>query len=78
MFDQLPFFCCPNHFIDQNFQKDITRYLYCEDTKTPPYSGSYENLPAIWKEKHFLIKSAMTILYKANKDKLSKKHNIKG
>ena len=78
VFDQLPFFSCSNHFIDTDLQKDISRYLYCDDTKTPPYSGSYQDLPAIWKEKHFLIKSAMTILYKAKKDEMSKKHKIKG
>ena len=70
IFYQLPFFTCVNHFLDDMCQKDISKYLYCEETKTPPHPGSYGDLPAIWKEKHFLIKASLAILYQEKKDQL--------
>ena len=38
-------------------QKDISRYVYSESFKTPPYLGSYGDQPAKWVEKSFLIKN---------------------
>ena len=55
-------------------QKDIAKYLYCEDTKTPPYSGSYGENPKIWLEKHFIIKQALSILYQEKRDENKLKH----
>ena len=75
IFYQLPFFVCLNHFISEKHQKDITKYLYCEDTKTPPYPGGYGATPNIWKEKHFLIKQALSILYQDKKDEINQKHS---
>tara|TARA_Y100000310_G_C20438389_1_gene694842 strand:+ start:235 stop:603 length:369 start_codon:yes stop_codon:yes gene_type:complete len=74
---QLPFFSCPNNFIDPRSQEDISKYLYCEDTKTPPYNGSYGKTPLIWKEKHFLIKQALSILYQSKRDEMKQKHGHK-
>jgi len=70
IFYQLPYFVCQNHFLDDNSQKDISKYIYCEETKTPAYIGSYGELPSIWKEKHFLIKAALAILYQEKKAEL--------
>ena len=71
---QLPFFACTDLFLDEDCQKDIGKYLYCEDTKTPPYIGSYGDIPRVWKEKHFLIKQALSILYQEKKAEIHKKH----
>ena len=59
VFEQLPFFCCFNHVLDEDAQKDIAKYLYCNDTNTPPYSGCYGDTPVSWIEKYFLIKSTL-------------------
>ena len=73
MFSQLPFFCCINRFIEQKFQKDIEQYLYCEDTKTPAFPGSFGQIPAIWKEKHFIIKQSLSILQDMKTAQIRKK-----
>ena len=53
---QLPFFSCPNVLFNTEAQKDISRYLYSENFKTPPYKGSYGEQPNKWIAKSFLIK----------------------
>tara|TARA_R100000808_G_C2142103_1_gene149895 strand:- start:1807 stop:2118 length:312 start_codon:yes stop_codon:yes gene_type:complete len=73
IFYQLPFFTCVNKFLNSTYQKDISKYLYCEDTKTPAYEGSYGKTPLIWKEKHFLIKQALSILYQEKRDQIKRK-----
>jgi len=73
VFYQLPFFACTNNFIDASSQKDITKHLYCDETKTPPYPGAYGDIPNRWKEKHFLIKQALSILYNEKKQELKQK-----
>ena len=57
--EQLPFFMCPNNVIDENSQKDISRYIYTKETGTQPYSGSYGDTPKKWIQKYFIIKQAM-------------------
>ena len=59
---QIPFFACKNHIIRKDFQGDITKYIYCNDTGIKPHDGSYKDTPAIWKQKHFLIKQSLSIL----------------
>ena len=49
-------FCCPYLLLDRDSQKDITKYMYCKETNTPPYKGSYEDLPSIWIEKYYLLR----------------------
>ena len=74
---QLPFFTCKNLFHSSENQKDIQRYIYCQDFNTQPYSGSYGEQPVLWIEKSFIIKSALA---KLNKDKIEdarSKHNNK-
>ena len=67
--EQLPFFVCSNNMIDDRWQKDIARYIYCKDTNSQPYTGSYGDIPHIWRQKHFIIKQAMNI----REQKLQKK-----
>ena len=61
VYEQLPFFCCYNNILNQRYQKDIERYIYCEETKTQPYPGSYGDIPKVWIEKYFIIKSALSL-----------------
>ena len=56
---QLPFLACNNILLDKEFQKDIERYIYCENFKTPAYSGGYDDQPALWVQKSFIIKKAV-------------------
>ena len=64
---QLPFFCCWNIVYDKYKQRDIKRYIYCEQFNVPPYSGSFDDQPATWIDKSFIIKNALA---KLNKDKI--------
>lgn len=73
VFYQLPFFCCPDNFIEPKFQKDIEKYLYCEDTKTPAFPGHYGSIPNIWIEKHFIIKQSLSILNKMKMEQFKRK-----
>ena len=73
MYSQLPFFCCLDNFLGPEFQKDIEKYMYCEDTKTLAYPGSYGQIPATWKEKHFIIKQSLGILQDIKTSKLKNK-----
>ena len=61
IWEQLPFFVCSNNIIDEKAQKDISRYAYSTDTNTPPYSGSYGDIPHIWVQKYYIIKQAMML-----------------
>ena len=56
---QLPYFACNNIFFDKSIQQDIERYIYCEDFKIAPYEGGYDNQPAMWIQKAFIIKKAL-------------------
>lgn len=56
---QLPFFACPNVLYSKQAQKDISRYLYSENFKVPPYKGSYGEQPSKWIAKSFLIKKTI-------------------
>ena len=61
IWEQLPFFCCPNKVINKKAQKDISRYIYCTEANTPPYPGSYGDMPHIWTQKYYIIKQAMNL-----------------
>jgi hypothetical protein len=56
---QLPFFSCTNIVLDEKAQKDIARYIYCNDFGISPYQGSYGDQPKKWVDKSFLIKKLM-------------------
>tara|TARA_R100000234_G_scaffold117354_1_gene95674 strand:+ start:603 stop:755 length:153 start_codon:yes stop_codon:yes gene_type:complete len=36
-------------------------YVYCNETNTPPYPGSYNETPSIWIDKYYIIKQALAI-----------------
>ena len=58
IWDQSPFFVCNNHLLDNDIQKDISKYIYSKDTNVPVYPGSVGDQPSLWIEKHNVIKSA--------------------
>ena len=75
VFEQLPFFCSLNNLLDQRCQKDIEKYLYCNETSTPAYSGTYQDTPEIWIQKYYTIKRALAIKEKILRDKLQEAKN---
>ena len=66
---QLPFFTCKNIIFDKDIQKDIQRYIYCKDNNVPPYKGDYDEQPALWVDKYFIIKNAFAKKEKSMIDK---------
>ena len=70
---QLPFFACNNIVFDKEFQKDIERYVYCDNFSIAPYPGAYGEQPSRWTQKSYIIKKAINkIQNKATEDG---KHN---
>ena len=59
--EQLPFFTCVNNISNNECQSEISKYLYCNETKTPPYPGAYGSTPSLWVEKYYLIQEAIMI-----------------
>ena len=57
---QLPFFCCQNIVLDKTHQKDIAKYIYCNDVGISPYKGDYGSQPKKWVDKFFIIKSVLS------------------
>ena len=57
---QLTFFCNINIFLSNKFQHDLQRYMYAQDTGTPPHKGDYGSTPKIWIDKHYIIKGIIT------------------
>jgi len=58
-FAQIPFFCNIEMFLNTKFQRDLQRYSYSQDTKTPPYQGDYGSTPKLWLQKYFIIKGVI-------------------
>jgi hypothetical protein len=52
---QLPFFACINIMLDENAQKDISRFMYARQFKISPHKGSYGEQPKKWVEKSFML-----------------------
>jgi len=52
---QLPFFSCKNIILDEDAQKDISRFMYARQFKISPYKGSYGEQPKKWVEKSFML-----------------------
>jgi len=61
IYEQLPFFCCNNIILDKEHQKDIAKFLYCQDTGVPPYPGSFGDQPTMWIAKYYIIKEALSL-----------------
>ena len=69
---QIPFFTCLNHIRDEKYLKLLNKYLYCTETGTPAYSGSYGEQPARWVQYFFIIKNAMAKKMNNVKEKAKK------
>ena len=55
-FSQMPYFCNIEIFLSNKFQHDIRRYMYADQTGSPPYPGGYGEAPQIWIEKYYIIR----------------------
>ena len=73
---QIPFFGCPNHLIEPKYLKLLNQYLYCIETGTPAYPGSYGEQPASWIRHFFLIKSALAKQEKQMHEEMRRKAKI--
>ena len=69
---QIPFFACSNIIFDKEIQKDIQRYIYCNENNVPPYEGGYDKQPALWVDRYFIIKNALAKKEKAIREKIKK------
>ena len=58
--EQIPFFCCPNVLINDKHQRDIEKYIYCNETGTQPFKGAYGDTLKTWIDKFFIIKNTLT------------------
>lgn len=67
---QVPFFACRNIFLDRKIQKDIKMYVYCKDLGINPYKGSFNDQPALWIDKYFIMKNAFAKLERAQINKV--------
>ena len=56
---QIPFFCCTNVFFNNEVQRDLERYIYCEKFGVQPYKGSYGDQPFEWVRRSFIIQKAL-------------------
>ena len=56
---QLPFFACSNVMMNQEAQKDISRFVYVRNFNVPAYNGSYGEQPKKWVEKSFLLNNLL-------------------
>ena len=75
VFEQLPFFCCFSNIYDSDCQQDIEKYLYCNETSTPAYSGTYNDTPKMWIQKYYIIKTALALREKLSREKLQEAKN---
>ena len=69
------FFCCKNIVQSREHQKDIERYIYCEQFGISPYPGSYGEQPAKWVDKAFIIKNTLAKKQKDQIDATRKDNN---
>ncbi len=60
IYQQLPFFTCPNNFLDLQAQSDISRYVAATDLKIPAYPGSYGSYPSKYITKVHTIKETLS------------------
>lgn len=60
IYEQIPFFCCPNNIISDAYQRDIEKYIYCKETGTKPFKGAYGDTQKTWIDKFFIIKRSIT------------------
>jgi len=72
--EQFPFFWCPNNILDSDYQKDISKYIYCTEVGIPPHQGEYGIQPNLWIDKFWAIKEAMNIREYKQSQESRKKH----
>ena len=72
IYEQLPFFICNNLLLNQDYQSDIAKYMYCNETGVPPHKGDYGEQPKLWIQKYYIIKSAIELRNKILKEKEKK------
>ena len=56
-------------------QRDIERYIYCEQFNVQPYPGAYGDQPAKWVRRAFIIKGALAKKQKDQIDATRKNNN---
>ena len=78
LFDCLPFFSCPNKIYDQPCLDDIRKYLYCKETNTPAYKGSYSDTPKIWIDKYFALNHLEGLIEIRSHERATRKAKSKG
>ena len=59
IYKQLPHFACINIALNSKFQKDISKYLYCQKFNVPAYKGTYGDQPYKWIQKCNIIESSI-------------------
>ena len=69
---QIPFFACFNIFFDKRIQRDIKRYIYCQDLGVSPYKGHMGEHPSQWVDNFFSIKKSFA---KHEKQEIEKRKN---
>ena len=67
---QIPFFACLDQVKDDKYLKLMNKYVYCTETNTPAYSGSYGKQPARWVQYFFIIKNAIAKKQNMIQDKM--------
>ena len=72
---QLPFFSCMNIILKQEYQKDISKYMYCKDFSVPAYPGVYGEQPHRWVTKAHVIKNALQKRENSLRTKAQKKES---
>ena len=65
-----------HNILNEECQDDISKYVYCNETNTPAYSGSYNDTPATWVEKYYIVKQALEIREQKLTEKM-KNANVK-
>ena len=60
---------------DREMQRDIERYIYCEQFGISPYPGSYGEQPAKWVDRVFIIKNTLAKRQKDQIDATRKNNN---
>lgn len=73
---QLPFFSCMNVVLSKEFQKDISKYLYCQKFNVPPFKGSYGDQSYKWIFKINIIDIAKHKMEEMARKKAEKQSNI--
>ena len=69
---QLPFFCCPNKLHDPEYQRDISKYMYCKEFGVSPHKGEFSSHPHKWVLKSQIIKSSFHKLEQMEHDKIKR------